>query len=108
MVHGQAKTILLQLSDLCNFFTPSQFANMTHTGLGGLGSLGLLPDAAARLEILHVHARRTHIANAEQVLPRVAEATAGFSGAELANLVNEAAIAAVRGGRDEASHNDEP
>ena len=67
-----------------------------------------LPDAAARLEILQVHARRTHIANAEQVLPRMAEATAGFSGAELANLVNEAAIAAVRGGRDEASHDDEP
>ena len=67
-----------------------------------------LPDAAARLEILHVHARRTHIAHAEQVLPRMADATAGFSGAELANLVNEAAIAAVRGGRDEASPDDEP
>ena len=67
-----------------------------------------LPDAAARLEILHVHAPSTHIANAELVLPRMAEATAGFSGAELANLVNEAAIAAVRGGRDEASHDDEP
>ena len=53
-----------------------------------------------------MHARRTHIANAEQVLPSMAEATAGFSGAELANLVNEAAIAAVRESRDQATLDD--
>ena len=36
----------------------------------------------------------------------MAEATAGFSGAELANLVNEAAIAAVRESRDQATLDD--
>ena len=57
-----------------------------------------LPDEAARLAILRVHAAKTPLEAAERVLPRVARATAGLSGAELAHLVNEAAIGAVRDG----------
>jgi hypothetical protein len=43
-----------------------------------------------------VHASRAPIERPEAVLPAVAARTAGCSGAELANLVNEAAICAVR------------
>ena len=62
-----------------------------------------LPDEASRLAILRVHAGRTPLARPEEVLPRVARATAGFSGAELANLVNEAAIGAARAGEARVS-----
>jgi cell division protease FtsH len=53
------------------------------------------PDKAGRLEILCVHARKIRLA-ADVSLERVAEMTAGFSGADLANLVNEAALTATR------------
>ena len=65
-----------------------------------------LPDAEARLAILQVHARRTAIADAARVLPAMAAASDGFSGAELANLVNEAAISAVRANRDQLTMDD--
>ena len=53
------------------------------------------PDRKGRLEILTVHARKVKLA-ADAKLDEVAGLTAGFSGADLANLVNEAAIAATR------------
>ena len=57
-----------------------------------------LPDRAERGAILASHARGKSLSpNAD--LGQVAAATPGFSGADLANLVNEAAVAAVRGGR---------
>jgi cell division protease FtsH len=56
-----------------------------------------LPDLRGRLEILRVHA--APLALAETVdLSSLARGTPGFSGAELANLLNEAAIFAVRDG----------
>jgi cell division protease FtsH len=58
-----------------------------------------LPNQAERLAILQVHARDKRLA-ADVDLDRVARGTPGFSGADLANLVNEAAINAVRGNRD--------
>lgn len=58
-----------------------------------------LPDEAGRLQILQVHAAKTATVHAQTVLPIMAQATGGFSGAELANLVNEAAIRAVREGK---------
>ena len=61
-----------------------------------------LPDEAARLAILKVHAARTALEGErpehERVLKKVAKQTVGFSGAELANIINEAAISAVREG----------
>jgi len=54
------------------------------------------PDRDGRLEILKLHARGKHLANPEADLPAVAAATPGFTGADLANVLNEAALLAVR------------
>ena len=54
-----------------------------------------LPDAAGREQILRVHARKVKLAPDVDLGP-IARATTGFSGAELANLVNEAALIAAR------------
>ncbi|MFI7300989.1 ATP-dependent zinc metalloprotease FtsH [Streptomyces sp. NPDC050121] len=56
-----------------------------------------LPNQAERAAILAVHARGKTLAP-DVDWDTVARATPGFSGADLANLVNEAAINAVRGG----------
>jgi cell division protease FtsH len=53
------------------------------------------PDMRGRLEILNVHTKGKPL-NKEIDLERVARQSAGFSGADLANLVNEAAILAAR------------
>ncbi len=58
-----------------------------------------LPNAKERAEILRVHARGKHLAP-DVDLDAVARGTPGFSGADLANLVNEAAIVAVRDSRN--------
>ncbi len=56
------------------------------------------PDVMGREKILKVHMRKTPLADG--VEPRViARGTPGFSGADLANLVNEAALLAARKGR---------
>ncbi|MAS40623.1 MAG: cell division protein FtsH [Porticoccaceae bacterium] len=58
------------------------------------------PDKRGRLQILEVHVRRITLAE-DADLEQVAAMTTGFSGADLANLVNEAALAATRrGGRN--------
>ncbi|MBW2525715.1 MAG: ATP-dependent zinc metalloprotease FtsH [Deltaproteobacteria bacterium] len=57
------------------------------------------PDKTGRLAILEVHVR--HVALADDVhLEQVASLTPGFSGADLANLINEAALVATRRGAD--------
>lgn len=58
-----------------------------------------LPDLAGRKKILEVHSRNVTL-HPTADLERVARATPGFSGAELAALVNEAAIIAVLQGKD--------
>merc|ERR1719399_1922552 len=57
-----------------------------------------LPDVQGRLEILKVHCRGKPLAE-ELDLNIVAKRTTGFSGASLANLMNEAAIVAARNGK---------
>ena len=54
-----------------------------------------LPDIRGREQILDVHLRKVPIEDNVQVLP-IARGTPGFSGADLANLVNEAALFAAR------------
>jgi len=58
------------------------------------------PDINDREEVLKIHTRNKHLAR-EVNLREIAERTPGFSGADLANLVNEAALLAAR--RDKKS-----
>ena len=58
-----------------------------------------LPDREARLQILRIHTRHRPLAD-DVDLEAVARETFGFSGAHLEAVVNEAAIAALRAGRD--------
>ena len=62
-----------------------------------------LPDVAGRREILNVHVRGKPL-SPELDLNIIAKRTTGMSGASLANLMNEAAIVAVRNGRDEIGY----
>ena len=57
-----------------------------------------LPNRAERRGILSAHARGKNL-ESDVDLTQIAAATPGFSGADLANLVNEAALTAVRAGR---------
>ena len=57
-----------------------------------------LPDLQGREEILKVHAKKIKIADTVR-FDEIAKAAVGASGAELANIVNEAALRAVRDGR---------
>jgi cell division protease FtsH len=57
------------------------------------------PDKTGRVQILKVHVRKVKLAP-DVDLEQVAALTTGFSGADLANLVNEAALAATRRGAD--------
>jgi len=60
------------------------------------------PDKKGRADILQVHVRKVKLATGVK-LDEVAGITAGFSGADLANLVNEAALAATRRHADEVT-----
>ncbi|MDD6316080.1 MAG: ATP-dependent zinc metalloprotease FtsH [Clostridia bacterium] len=64
-----------------------------------------LPDLKGRVEILKVHARKIRLEPDVDFEP-VAKTAAGASGAELANIVNEAALRAVRCGRKAANQED--
>lgn len=64
-----------------------------------------LPDLLGREEILKVHAKKIKIADSVR-FDEIAKAAAGASGAELANIVNEAALRAVRDGRKFATQAD--
>ncbi len=64
-----------------------------------------LPDLNGRTAILNVHAKRVKLADGIN-MTEIARATSGASGAELANIVNEAALRAVREGRSAVSQDD--
>ena len=64
-----------------------------------------LPDLSGRIAILKVHAKDVHMADKVD-WNVIARATSGASGAELANIVNEAALRAVRMHRDTVTQED--
>ena len=63
------------------------------------------PDKNGRVAILKVHIRKIRVGN-DVDLDKVAGLTTGFTGADIANLINEAAIAATRRNADEVSFDD--
>lgn len=65
----------------------------------------VLPTEVGRREILAIHARRMRLAN-DVDIARIAKVTVGFSGAELANIANEASLLAVRNHRIEVCMGD--
>jgi cell division protease FtsH len=69
---------------------PGRFDRQIHIGL---------PDVGGRAAILTVHARNLKLAEGID-LTSIAKGTPGFSGADLGNLLNEAAIFAAREGKD--------
>ena len=75
---------------------PGRFNRKIHVGL---------PDVVGRREILAVHARNKPIADPD-VLEDIARKTYGFCGAQLADLLNEAAILAARRGGTEITSDD--
>ncbi|MBP3544722.1 MAG: ATP-dependent zinc metalloprotease FtsH [Alphaproteobacteria bacterium] len=64
-----------------------------------------LPDMSGRREILDLYAKKVKIAS-DVNLQDIARGTTGFSGADLENLLNEAALHAVRNGRKEITPDD--
>jgi cell division protease FtsH len=69
---------------------PGRFDRQVHIGL---------PDIGGREAILNVHARNVKLADGVNLVS-IAKGTPGFSGADLGNLLNEAAIFAAREGMD--------
>jgi cell division protease FtsH len=63
------------------------------------------PDIKGREQILKIHARRIQL-EPDVDLRQIARGTPGFSGADLANLMNEAALFAVRAGRTAVAASD--
>ena len=63
------------------------------------------PDIKSREKILKVHASKVKIAS-DVNLEKIARGTSGFSGAQLANLINEAALAATKIGKKEVDVHD--
>ncbi len=63
------------------------------------------PDLRGREHILKVHSRKTPLA-VEVDLETIARGTPGFSGADLENLVNEAALQAAKAGKDQVDMSD--
>ena len=63
------------------------------------------PDRKGREEILHVHSKDKPLAD-DVDLEQIAGTTAGFTGADLENLMNEAAIGAAREGKEYISQQD--
>jgi cell division protease FtsH len=63
------------------------------------------PDKIGRVQILNVHLKKVHLA-ADVDPEKIAALTPGFSGADLANLVNEAALLATRRGGEDVTLDD--
>lgn len=90
-LEGRGKVIVIAATNLPNLLDPAlrrpgRFDREIEIGI---------PDARARLEILEIHTRSMPLA-ADVQLPRLAEVTHGFTGADLAALAREAAMSTLR------------
>lgn len=90
-LEGRGKVIVIAATNLPNQLDPAlrrpgRFDREIEIGI---------PDARARLEIIEIHTRGMPLAEDVQ-LPRLAEITHGFTGADLAALTREAAMTALR------------
>ncbi len=63
------------------------------------------PDLSGRKTILEIYVKKVKLAEGVDI-DRIAQATSGFAGADLANMVNEAALLAARGKRKEVEQQD--
>ena len=63
------------------------------------------PDLIGRVDILKVHARNVHMDETVD-FEEIAKATSGAVGSDLANIINEAALLAVKRGRNAVSQTD--
>jgi cell division protease FtsH len=64
-----------------------------------------VPDVKGRIEILKVHSKAIPLAD-DVELEKIARGTPGFTGADLANLINEAALIAARRSKDKVDKED--
>src|SRR5687767_14426048 len=63
------------------------------------------PDKKGRLQILEIHSKEVPLEN-EKDLEEIASMTPGFAGADLANIINEAALLAVRRNKEKVSRHE--
>ena len=75
-----------ELEEIVDFLRPGRFDRKVHVGR---------PDVGGREEILFVHAKNKPLGD-DVDLKQIAQTTAGFTGADLENLLNEAAIIAAK------------
>lgn len=117
--HDEREQTLNQILVEMDGFTPNeQVVVIAATNRGDLLDSALLrpgrfdrrilvdyPDVEGRAEIIKIHAQNKPIAD-DVNWERVAKRTVGFSGADIENMLNEAAITAARSGRDKLTMHD--
>lgn len=98
---GNTGVIILAATNRSEFLDPA----LTRPGRFDRRVPVELPDLKGREEILKVHAKKIKVSD-EVDFQRIARMASGASGAELANIINEAALRAVRDGRKYATQSD--
>ena len=99
--HSDAAVIILGATNRPDFLDPA----LLRSGRFDRQINILPPDVKGRLEILQVHGRKIKLSKNVD-MEQIARSTPGFTGAELAALINEAAIVAVRMGKKSVEAHD--
>ncbi len=98
---GQEGVVVLAATNRADVLDPA----LTRPGRFDRQIMVHAPDQKGRLAILKVHARKVPLA-VDVDLENLASSTPGMTGADLANLVNEAALLAARRGQETVTHRD--